>query len=122
MRQNVFRRDRLRDLMYKRGMTQAQLAAQIGVDQASVSAYLLSRQPMLPVLVAIANVFEVSVDYLVGRSDNPTDTYMSNDDKLSRDAFLLVQAFRNRDFFKLIRMAVEQAEKDAAVARHDSLK
>jgi transcriptional regulator with XRE-family HTH domain len=108
--------------MHERGLTQAQLAAQIGVEQASVSAYLGSRQPTLPVLVAIANVFEVSMDYLTGRSDKPVDTYMSDEEKLSRDAFLLVQALRNRDFLKIIRMAIEQAEQDAAVARKNGVK
>ena len=28
-------------------------------------------QPTLPVLVALADFFDVSIDYLVGRTDNP---------------------------------------------------
>jgi len=108
--------------MNAHGFTQAQLAARIGVEQATVSAYLGTRQPTLPVLVEIANVFSVSADYLTGRSDKPTDTYMSDDEKLSRDALLLVEAFRNRDFFKIIRMAIEQAEQDVAIAGKNSIK
>lgn len=30
------------------------------------------RSPSFEVLIAIANYFDVSIDYLVGRSDNPT--------------------------------------------------
>lgn len=29
-------------------------------------------QPTLPVLIALADFFDVSIDYLVGRTDNPT--------------------------------------------------
>ena len=116
MRSDVFRRDRLRALLEKRRWSQAQLAAKIGMDQASIAAYLRARQPTLPVIYEMADALEVSVDYLIGRSDNPTETFMTNEEKLGRDAMILVEALHNREFFKIIRVAIEQAEKDAAIA------
>lgn len=121
MRSDVFRRDRFRALLQERNLSQAQLAGMVGMDQASIAAYLRARQPTLPVLCEIADALKVSADYLIGRSDNPTETFMTNDEKLSRDALLFVEALRNKEFLKLIRMAVEQAEKDGGIAGNNGV-
>lgn len=57
----------IRDLMKESNMTQKELATKINVTEASMSRYLKDeRIPRIDVLVNIARVFNVSVEYLKG--------------------------------------------------------
>lgn len=59
---------RIRLLRLEKNMTQRQLAAKIGVDRTSLSSYEHSkRMPDIFVLCRMADIFEVSLDDLVGR-------------------------------------------------------
>lgn len=64
------RYQRIRDLREDRDLTQAQVGAAIGVPQRTY-AYYESGQRMVPphVLCALADFYDVSVDYLLGRSN-----------------------------------------------------
>ena len=64
------RYQRIRDLREDRDLTQAQVGAAIGVPQRTY-AYYESGQRMVPphVLCALADIYDVSVDYLLGRSN-----------------------------------------------------
>lgn len=58
---------RLIVLMEEYNMTQIQLAKEIGTSNVTISRYLSGeRVPRLEVITRIANVFHVSVDYLLG--------------------------------------------------------
>lgn len=61
---------RIRDLREDRDMTQAQVDAAIHISQRTY-AYYESGQRMIPpsVLCALADLYHVSVDYLLGRTD-----------------------------------------------------
>ena len=65
-----FCNQRIRDLREDRDLTQAQVGAAIGVPQRTY-AYYESGQRMVPphVLCALADFYDVSVDYLLGRSN-----------------------------------------------------
>ena len=59
---------RLRTLREKMGMSQAKLAKEIGVTQASVNRYETARvTPPAEVLLFYADRFDVSLDYIYGR-------------------------------------------------------
>lgn len=62
---------RLRSLREDHDMTQAQVGSAINVPQRTY-AYYESGQRMIPprVLCALADLYEVSVDYLLERTDN----------------------------------------------------
>ena len=63
---------RLRALRAERGMNQTALAQAIGVTLKQIQRYELGHnEPTLSVLVSLADAFDVSLDYLVGRSDVP---------------------------------------------------
>ena len=64
------RYQRIRDLREDRDLTQAQVGAAIGVPQRTY-AYYESGQRMVPphILCALADFYDVSVDYLLGRSN-----------------------------------------------------
>ena len=60
--------DRLRQLRMFRDVTQAQLAAAVGITDRACRRYESGEnEPTLSVLQAIADFFDVSVDYLMGR-------------------------------------------------------
>lgn len=64
--------DRLRTIRKDKGVTQKQVAQAIGTTEQNYQRYERgSQQPTLPVLLALADYFDVSLDYLVGRSDDP---------------------------------------------------
>lgn len=60
--------DRIRKLRKERGLSVTKLAEAIGVSCQSLQRYEAGkREPSIQVLIALANFFDVSVDYLVGR-------------------------------------------------------
>ena len=64
--------ERIKELRRERGMTQAALAEIIDVRQDSVCIYEKGKNyPEVRRLLILADYFGVSLDYLVGRTDNP---------------------------------------------------
>lgn len=58
---------RLKELRLQAGLTQKQLAEQIGITKSVVSFYeLRERTPPPEILIKLASVFHVSTDYLLG--------------------------------------------------------
>ena len=61
---------RLKELREKRRLNQEGLALKLNVSQSTISAYEVGdRTPDLETLISIANLFNVSLDYLVGLSE-----------------------------------------------------
>lgn len=60
--------DRLKELRDSSGKTQAQIAESIGVTPQAFSYYINGREPNYDTLVKIADYFNVSIDYLLGKS------------------------------------------------------
>ena len=57
----------LKDLRIKSGLSQKQLAEQLGVTKSVISYYeLQARYPSPDVLIKLAGLFHVSTDYLLG--------------------------------------------------------
>ena len=64
--------EKLTFLRRRAGMSQEQLADQLGITRQSVSKWESGASvPELAKLIAIADFFDVSLDYLVGRDDIP---------------------------------------------------
>ncbi len=63
---------RLRELREKRGISQLRLAMDLSLNQNSISRYETGeREADYKTLVALADYFRVSVDYLLERTDDP---------------------------------------------------
>lgn len=61
---------RLKELREEQRLNQEGLALKLNLSQSTISAYEIGdRVPDLDTLIAIANIFDVSLDYLVGLSD-----------------------------------------------------
>lgn len=64
---------RLNDLKTSKNLLQKQVAEGSGIPLRTYRRYENGeREPTVATLVALADYFNVSLDYLVGRSDNPT--------------------------------------------------
>lgn len=71
---------RLRQLREAAHLTQKQLGKMIGAKPTTVSSWELAhRMPELDAVCKLADFFEVSLDYLLGRSDDPAIREVSND-------------------------------------------
>ncbi len=63
---------RLRELREQKHLSQTRLAMDLDMNQNSISRYETeARQADYQTLIAIADYFGVSVDYLLGCTDNP---------------------------------------------------
>lgn len=63
---------RLKALREKRGISQLKLAMDLGLNQNSISRYESSaREADYKTLIALADYFDVSIDYLLERTDKP---------------------------------------------------
>ncbi len=63
---------RLKALREKRGISQLKLAMDLGLNQKSISRYESgAREADYKTLIALADYFDVSIDYLLERTDKP---------------------------------------------------
>lgn len=63
---------RIRELRKARRITQLKMALDLDMSQDTISRYESGeREPGIAELIRIADYFRVSIDYLVGRTDDP---------------------------------------------------
>ena len=63
---------RIRELRKARRITQMKMALDLDMSQNTISRYESGeREPGIAELIRIADYFRVSIDYLVGRTDDP---------------------------------------------------
>ena len=61
---------RILPLMKKKGMTQRELANQIGVTETSISRYISgARMPKANIVVDMADALNTTTDYILGRTE-----------------------------------------------------
>lgn len=64
---------RLQQLRKKRGITQIKMAMDLNMSQNTISRYENElREADYQTLIKFADYFHVSIDYLLGRTENPT--------------------------------------------------
>lgn len=67
--------NRIAFLREQRGLTQEELATSLGISRAALSHYEKNRrEPDTETLSKVADLFHVSLDYLAGRTTQPTTT------------------------------------------------
>ena len=63
---------RLNDLIFKQGVRKKDCATAVGITTGALSQFFSKKtSPSFETLVSLADYFGVSIDYLVGRSDDP---------------------------------------------------
>ena len=64
--------ERLTELRKSRGLTQKQVYEAVGMSPIGYQRYEYGeREPAFSKLIALADYFDVSLDYLTGRTENP---------------------------------------------------
>lgn len=64
---------KLKELRLNKGYTQKQIAENLGISEQSYQRYESeSHNPTIDKLIELARFFEVSIDYLVGETNDPT--------------------------------------------------
>lgn len=73
--------ERIKQLRKQHSMTQVDLANQLDVTKGTVSTWETnSRKPNFETLNQICGMYDVSLDYLMGRSDDATSQIVSDDE------------------------------------------
>lgn len=90
--------ERIKQLRNAKRLTQADVAEKIGITRPAYTAYETGkRQPDFDILQKLATLFDVSTDYLLGRTDDkekaPTLVAAHLDDDLTEEQLDEVQKF-----------------------------
>lgn len=105
--------NRIRDLRIERGWTQLQLGKRIGAAKSTVSGYESGDRQLTPALInTLCDLFDVSADYLLCRSDTPQPA-------LTDEEARLLAAFRNalpetQAAIRLLLLPQSELKKDAS--------
>lgn len=66
--------DRIKDQRQIHGYSQSDLAQKLGINQTTITSYESGRtEPGISILIKLAAIFDVTVDYLVGSAQPSTD-------------------------------------------------
>ena len=85
--------ERIKYLREKNGFTQKDIATKLGVEPAAISKYELDmREPNIEALIKLATIFNVSIDYLLGRTP---DVFVNANDRVLLNLFELKNSYYN---------------------------
>lgn len=86
------------ELRYKAGFTQDELAQKLDISKGSVAMWETNkRTPSTGTLIRLADLFGVTTDYLLGRSENPTPDSPANAPQDASRTANLLSAFEQLD-------------------------
>jgi len=93
---------RIRELREQARLNQEGLALKLNVSQSTISAYEVGdRTPDLEMLISMANIFHVALDYLVGLSDIRQPMQESN---LKAEEIDVLSLYRSLSMMKQVRL------------------
>ena len=83
---------KIREIREEKGLSQKELASKLGVSPTNIYNYEVGRtEPNIEMLVKIADILQVSIDYLLERSDDFGTITVNN--TLTREEQRLLNAF-----------------------------
>ncbi len=91
---------RIKELRSERNLSQAEVAAAIGTTQRNIGRWETGQnEPTMSFLADLANFFQCSIDYLVGRSDDFGSVTISpvGAEQLTNEERALLEDFRQLD-------------------------
>lgn len=89
--------NRIKELRLSLDLTQAELAQKIGFNQTAIGKYERNElEPSVSTLIKLADIFNVSTDYLIGRSDDFGNVTIvgQTERPLAREERTVVELFR----------------------------
>lgn len=90
--------DRIRTLREKKGMTQVELAKQLGVTRSGVNAWEMGiSTPSTHYVVELANLFNVSADYILGISHSSSVSVEGLSDREIASVLEIIECYRAKN-------------------------
>ncbi|GHU65209.1 hypothetical protein AGMMS49983_12530 [Clostridia bacterium] len=85
--------NRIKGLRHRIGISQTKLAAVVGTQQSAINRYENNQSdPSLELLIWYANYFDVSLDYIFGRTDKPQGVQYDYNPEALRERFATDEA------------------------------
>lgn len=107
--------EKLKELRFKNRMSQKELANRLNLTQAAVSKYEVGEAtPPQDVLVKIADIFNVSTDYLLGREENLSEE--------EAEIMEIRETLRRKPEYKMLFSVTKDATKEEILAVADFFK
>ncbi|MBQ8234899.1 MAG: helix-turn-helix transcriptional regulator [Bacilli bacterium] len=108
--------ENLRIIREKRNINQVKIAVDLEISQESISKYETGKAfPSKDILIKLANYLNCSVDYLLGRTDNPTvnrEKKSNNDENIENLIFRYKRlSDENKNKLEGCLLALEQEQK-----------
>ena len=111
----------LRLLRNQKGMSQQKLAELLHISQQSIYKYENNlAEPDIQTLTELSELFDVSIDYIVGNSDDPRKMNVFVETELSPRELDFLRMYRrlNRTRKKIIEMILEDYDRDYTDQKH----
>ena len=111
----------LRLLRNQKGMSQQKLAELLHISQQSIYKYENNlAEPDIQTLTELSELFDVSIDYIVGNSDDPRKMNVFVETELSPRELDFLRMYRRltRTRKKIIEMILEDYDRDYADQKH----
>ncbi len=107
--------NRLKELRIENRKTQEQIANDLGTTKATIGRYELgSREPKTDMLNALADYFNVTTDYLLGRTNNPKLT-AKDERSIQKDLKQIIDDFKTGQSGPVFYNGEELSEHDLGV-------
>lgn len=106
---------RIKDLCSKRGITITKLEADLGFGNSSIKKWEKVSSPSIDKVVKVAGYFDVSIDFLLGRSDieNSISELIGDEDIISFQRARQKMSARDREkMMQILRLGFEYAFSD----------
>ncbi len=113
--------------MFDKGWDMKTLAKKIGVSRPSVNRFLLAKQfPSVETAIKLAEVFQCSVEYLLGRTDNGNERKLKERPPFTKQLKFLLEHFKKTKYAlytygKVRQFAVQQWAKGIYEPNLDSV-
>lgn len=75
--------NRFRQLKEESNLTLKDLSEELGISVPNLSYYMKGREPSYDILISIANYFNVTTDWLIGRTDARSSVYAALDEEIT---------------------------------------
>lgn len=104
------RENRLKEVRLKNRLTQEELAEKLNTDKVQISRWESGRViPRSEALIDLSKILGVSVDYLLGLSDEPTIRVHVNN--LTLEEMAIIVALRNGDDNEALRIIINREKR-----------
>ena len=74
---------RIKDLCAEKGITIAKLESELGFGNSSIKKWERTSSPSVDKIIKVASYFNVSVDYILGRTDIKDPDFLADEDIIS---------------------------------------